>query len=287
MTLNEQFCSEVEDYLNVSGIDATTFGKRAMKDPRFVFDLRKGRSPSARTMDRVRAFMAAHRPPLDERKQAFADLRKNAAPGEERRFLAASAAHADIAEEDLLRANWYGLLGRLLAREPDAELLRDLAGLQGDQSPFGSTLSDLAQAARAAKPEAVRQEYFDLFIGVGGGELVPYGSYYLAGFLHEKPLARLRGDMARLGIARETGVSESEDHIAALCEMMAGLITGRFGAPASLAGQNRFFQDHIGCWAPRFFEDLEAAPPAVFYNPLGSLGRQFMAVEIQAFDMAA
>lgn len=192
-----------------------------------------------------------------------------------------------IADEDQLRANWYGLLGRVLAREPDAELLRTLSRLEGDESDFGAALSALAAAAKAATPATLRQEHFDLFVGVGQGELVPYGSYYLTGFLHEKPLARLRGDMAQLGIERVEGVSEAEDHIAALCEMMAGLILGRFGAPAELAQQQRFFQDHIGCWAPRFFEDLEAAPSASFYMPVGTLGRLFMAVESQAFDMAA
>src|SRR3546814_15777160 len=74
---------------------------------------------------------------------------------------------------------------------------------------------------------------------------------------------------------------------AALCEMMAGLITGSFGAPADLAGQRHFFDTHIGCWAPRFFEDLQAAQSAVLYMPVGTIGRLFLAVEAEAFDMAA
>ena len=115
---------------------------------------------------------------------------------------------------------------------------------------------------------------------------MPYGSYYLTGFLHEKPLAKLRGDMERLGIARNQGTSESEDHIAALLDMMAGLITGRFGAPADLEVQRRFFDDHIGCWAPRFFENLQAAPSAVFYMPVGTLGELFLAVERASLEMA-
>ncbi len=191
------------------------------------------------------------------------------------------------AEEDRLRAGWYSLLARLLAAPADDEVMAVLRGLGDDETELGAALRALKAAAGAASPGAAEQEFFDLFVGVGQGELVPYGSYYLTGFLHEKPLARLRDDMAALGIARSEGVSESEDHIAALCDMMAGLITGAFGAPADLATQRKFFDDHIGCWAPRFFENLEAASSAAFYMPVGTLGRLFMAVESQAFEMAA
>ncbi|MDJ0607932.1 MAG: molecular chaperone TorD family protein [Kiloniellales bacterium] len=191
-----------------------------------------------------------------------------------------------------MRADWYALLARLLSRPADEDLLAILRRLGSDE-PAGSetdlsaTLRALRAAAQGGRVEAIAQEYFDLFIGVGGSELTPYGSYYLTGFLHEKPLARLRDDMAELGIARGEGVAESEDHIAALCDMMAGLITGAFGEPADLATQRRFFDDHIGCWAPRFFENMEASPSAVFYMPVGTLGRLFMSIESQAFAMAA
>lgn len=201
--------------------------------------------------------------------------------------MADSAARFEIAEEDQLRANWYGLLARLLASAPDGKLLQGVSALRGDDSDFGGGLTALAGAAKATSVEAVTQEYFDLFVGVGSAELQPYASYYLTGFLHEKPLARLRGDMARLGVRRGDSIPQSEDHIAALCEMMAGLITGRFGEPADLTTQHRFFQEHVGCWAPRFFEDLEASQSAAFYMPVGTIGRLFMAVESEAFDMAA
>jgi len=201
--------------------------------------------------------------------------------------LAESHAETDIAEEDALRADWYALLARLLRAPADEATLRLVAGLQGDDSELGGAVRALAGAARGAEPGAVTEEYFNLFIGVGQGELLPYGSYYLTGFLNEKPLARLRGDMAELGIARREGVKEPEDHIASLCEMMAGMITGAFGAPLDLARQQEFFARHIGCWAPRFFEDLEAAPSAALYMPVGTIGRLFMAIESQAFEMAA
>ncbi len=206
--------------------------------------------------------------------------------------MADAAVSIEISEEDQLRADWYALLARLLSRPADEDLLAILRRLGSDESAgsetdLSATLRALRAAAQGGRVEAIAQEYFDLFIGVGGSELTPYGSYYLTGFLHEKPLARLRDDMAELGIARGEGVAESEDHIAALCDMMAGLITGAFGEPADLATQRRFFDDHIGCWAPRFFENMEASPSAVFYMPVGTLGRLFMSIESQAFAMAA
>lgn len=191
-----------------------------------------------------------------------------------------------IAEEDQLRAQAYALLARVLARPPSTELLAGIARLQGDDSAFGSALTALGRAARSIAPAAAAEEYETLFIGLAQGELVPYASYYLTGFLHDKPLARLRGDMAGLGIVRTETVSEPEDHIAAICEMMGGLITGRFGPASDLDSQRRFFEAHLLSWAPRFFEDLEGARSAALYMPVGLIGRLFMDVEARAFAMA-
>ena len=198
-----------------------------------------------------------------------------------------AATPIEIAEEDRLRANWYGLLAKLLGAPPERDTLAQIAQLEGDDSELGKVLASLAAAARGTNPEALRDEFFTLFVGVGRGELIPYGSYYLTGFLHEKPLARLRDDMAKLGASRAEGVVETEDHIAALCDTMAGLITGSFGEPAALETQRSFFRDHIGSWAPRFFEDLQAAKGAAFYMPVGAIGSLVMAIEAQAFEMAA
>ena len=151
----------------------------------------------------------------------------------------------ELSEEDQLRRQWYAILGWVLAAPPDRAGLERLSGLNGDDSEIGGAIAALAAAARAAEPAAVEQEFFDLFIGVGRGELVPYGSYYLTGFLHEKPLARLRGDMAQLGIARAEGVPESEDHIAALCDMMSGMITGAFGEPVAFSEHREARMDRI------------------------------------------
>lgn len=166
-------------------------------------------------------------------------------------------------------------------------MLETLAVVQPDGTALGSALAEIGALAQAMPEEAVAAEYNELFIGLTRGELVPYASYYLTGFLYEKPLARLRGDMSRLGIARADASTEPEDHIAALCEMMAGLIVGAFGAPADLTTQRGFFDAHLGPWVARLFEDLEAADAARFYKPVGTLGRLFMGIESEAFAMAA
>lgn len=192
-----------------------------------------------------------------------------------------------VPPEDVLRARCYGLLAQLLRAAPSREVLETLAVVQPDGTLLGSALAEIGALAQAMPEDAVATEYNALFIGLTRGELVPYASYYLTGFLYEKPLARLRGDMGRLGIARADASTEPEDHIAALCEMMAGLIVGAFGAPADLATQRGFFDAHLGPWVGRLFEDLEAADAARFYKPVGTLGRLFMGIESEAFAMAA
>lgn len=188
-----------------------------------------------------------------------------------------------IDEIDRARAREYGLLAVLLLRAPDAELLKRLGDLKADASPLGLAHTGLAQAARDATDRQVAREYFDLFIGLGRGELLPYGSYYLTGFLHERPLARLRADLAALGIERAEANSEPEDHLGFLCEVMAGLADGRFSAPARTDQQ--IFQKHLAPWAGRFLADLEIAESAHFYRRVGTLGRVFMEVESEAFAL--
>lgn len=194
---------------------------------------------------------------------------------------------ADVLPEDELRANQYRLLARFLAKPPDSNLLTFVARFSGDDTPLGTALALLARLARNTTPVKASSEYHELFIGMGRGELLPYGSYYLTGFLNEKPLAELRRDMNELGMARAEETSEPEDHIAALAEMMAGLIMGDFGQPLDLAEQKRFFNQHLAPWAGRFFADLEKAKSATLYTPIGTLGRVFMDIETTAFDMAA
>lgn len=194
---------------------------------------------------------------------------------------------ASVPEEEFLRARLYGLMARLLLAPPPADLLAFLRTLQDDDTEIGRALGQLAQAARNIPAADIGDEYHQLFIGVARGELVPYGSYYLTGFLNEKPLAKLRQDLARMGIARAQGVCEPEDHIGTLCEVMAALIAGEFGDPADLSQQQAFFRAHIEPWARRFFADLEYASAARFYVPVGRLGALLIDIETAGFDMAA
>ena len=205
--------------------------------------------------------------------------------------MAASRAKAiqaiDVLPEDELRASQYRLLARFLARPPDAALLDLTARFTGDDTDLGRALALLARLARNATPAKASDEYHELFIGMGRGELMPYGSYYMTGFLNEKPLALLRRDMAGLGMARAVETSEPEDHIAALSDMMAGLIMGDFVEPLALSEQKAFFDKHMAPWAERFFTDLENAKAATLYTPIGTLGRVFMGIETTAFSMTA
>lgn len=190
-----------------------------------------------------------------------------------------------VAEEDLLRAHLYRLLARFLSAPPSRENLEFAARMSGDGTDLGKAIAGLGAVAKGQSAEAIVQEYHDLFIGVGRGELVPYASYYLTGFLNEKPLARLRRDMTRLGLRRSDSSKEPEDHIAALMDMMAALIDGARGEPAGLGTQRDFYRAHIGTWARHFFTDLEGAKSSVLYATLGQVGRIFMDIEEFAFAM--
>ena len=191
-----------------------------------------------------------------------------------------------VAEEDRLRADLYNFLGVILSGPPDELLLAQTASLTGDDGPLGQAITTLARMAKVSRPKTVESEYNKLFIGLGRGELLPYASYYLTGFLNEKPLAALRRDMAAQGLARAENVFEPEDNIASLMEMMGALIVGRFGQPADLQKQRDFFNKHIGPWAGHFYSDLEAAKNSVFYAPVGSIGRAFMEIEAEAFRLS-
>jgi len=192
----------------------------------------------------------------------------------------------EIADEDRMRADLYNFLGVILSRPPDEMLLAQTKSLSGDESELGQAISTLAKVAALSKPRVIESEFNKLFIGLGRGELLPYASYYLTGFLNEKPLAILRQDMMSNGMARAENVFEPEDNIASLMEMMGALIVGRFGSPADLARQKTFFNKHIAPWAAHFFSDLEAAEASVFYTPVGTVGRTFMEIETEAFRLS-
>ncbi len=186
-------------------------------------------------------------------------------------------------EIDAARSQEYALIGALLLHAPDAALLESLSELKGDATPLGLAHAALADAAAQATVEAVEREYFNLFIGIGRGELLPYASYYLTGFLHERPLARLRDDLVAIGVTREEGVVEPEDHAGILCEIMAGLASRRLPAPTG--AERTIFEKHMAPWIGRFFVDLENAESADFYRRVGTVGRIFVDIEAQAFDL--
>jgi TorA maturation chaperone TorD len=192
---------------------------------------------------------------------------------------------AEVNETDAARAREYALIAAMLARTPSADLLKRIGDLRADPSPLGLLHAELAEAAGETTVENIEREFFDLFIGLGRGELLPYGSFYLTGFLHERPLARLRGDLAALGIERAKNIYEPEDHISILFEVMAGLSIGRLPAPAGT--DRKIFERHIKPWAARFFLDLENAKGAKFYRRVGTLGRVFVEIEAEAFALAA
>ncbi|MCV0367964.1 MULTISPECIES: molecular chaperone TorD family protein [Filomicrobium] len=162
--------------------------------------------------------------------------------------------------------------------------LQHAAQLTGDESPLGQAISKFAKAAAATDEVAADDDFHDLFIGLGRGVLVPFASYYLTGFLHEKPLARLRLDMAALGIERDPSVKEPEDHIASVLEIMAGLVDGSLVGPVDLERQRKFFETHVASWAPYFFKDLSETDQSSFYAALGRIGVEFMEIEKRAFE---
>jgi TorA maturation chaperone TorD len=216
-------------------------------------------------------------------------LSVEAATGVERAVLRpdlyAAAPAAGVDETDAARAQEYALIAALLRRSPDQRFLDRLSRLRGDATPLGLAHVALADAASKADVAKVEREHFDLFIGLGRGELMPYGSYYLTGFLHERPLARLRKDLAAIGIERAEGEAEPEDHAAILCEIMAGLADGRFPAPKG--AERDLFHKHMAPWIGRFFTDLEHANSANFYRHVGALGRTFIEIETEAFAFPA
>lgn len=192
-----------------------------------------------------------------------------------------------VSEEDRLRADLYNFLGLILAGPPDELLLAQTAGLTGDDTDLGRAVGRLADCARTTQPKQAEKEFNALFIGLGRGELLPYASFYLTGFLHEKPLAILRNDLSARRIERAANVYEPEDNIATLMEVMGGLIVGRFSDPATLEDQKTFFNRHIAPWAGHFYSDLETAKTAMLYSAVGSVGKAFMEIEREAFRLTS
>ena len=189
-------------------------------------------------------------------------------------------------DDDTLRAHVYSLLAALLTGPPTADLLRLLDRIEDQQESD----TEMAQAWRMIKEAGGRtnaalldDEYHGLFIGLGRGELIPYGSWYQTGSVMDQPLARLRSDLVALGIQRRSEVRETEDHAAALCETMA--IICSHPAEIGMETQRAFFSEHLKGWMGRFFKDMQQASTARFYRAVGRLGEAFLALEKTYLDL--
>ena len=179
--------------------------------------------------------------------------------------------------EERARAEWYGLLARLWHAPPDAALW---ARFSTADAPPGSLLEPLVGALRGSSVEAAAREYDALFGGVGRPEVFLYGSYYLSGFLNERPLAVLRADLAPLGLTRDRDSGETEDHVAYLFEVMRTLIED-----GDLDRQRRFFRAHVQSWVDALCDAVEAHPAALVWRAVAQSTRTFVNVEAQAFDL--
>lgn len=191
--------------------------------------------------------------------------------------------------EELERAELYGLLARLWLAPPDAPLQAqfNVAVTQAPQS--GALLegpwSELVDAVRSTTLAAAHDEFVALFQGVGKPEVFVYGSYYLAGFLNEKPLAQLRTDLAALGLTRDATSNETEDHVAYIFEVMRYLIAGDDVAVCNLEQQRRFFRAHVQPWVADLCSAVAAHPRARVMAAVAAFTQAFISVEVQAFDM--
>ena len=195
-----------------------------------------------------------------------------------------SDAITPVSPEDHLRAGAYSLLAALLRAVPEHSLLQRLSTIEAPAASdaLGHAWLALKQAAQQVDTDGLEDEFHNLFIGVGRGELVPYASWYITGFMMERPLGELRDDLMRLGYQRQAQVHEPEDHIAALCEVMAMMIQD---PELPFASQRQFFAKHLAVWGETFFMDLEQANSARFYRAVGQLGKEFIRLEKRYLEM--
>lgn len=197
--------------------------------------------------------------------------------------LETAAGDSEGPHADAIRVDTYTLLAALLRQPPTHDLLQSLAAVEPPLAqPLRPTNLErawlsMSSAAKAAQTDRIEEEFNKLFVGISGGELTPYGSWYISGAVMDKPLAALRDDLARLGLQRAEGNAEPEDHAASICETMALLADPDQGLP--LVDQHDFFSAHVGLWLPRFFKDLQEAKNAAFYVSVGQLGEAFIEFE--------
>lgn len=199
----------------------------------------------------------------------------------------------DGLEEDVARADLYGLLALLFFKAPDDDLLHRIAASAaygaGADAPVTAALTQawdgLVQVASSSSAKEWAEEYQELFIGIGKPEIFLYGSYYQAGFMNEKPLVRLRDSLEELGLEAAENVTESEDHIASLCEVMRYLIAGDDLSIANLTQQKKFYDEHMRAWVQELCDAIEIHPLAKHYRSVAALAKAFFEVEAYAMDM--
>ena len=185
------------------------------------------------------------------------------------------------------RADVYGLLARLWSAPPDAALLAGVPQAPGPEagSFLGASWQALVKALRTTTAEAAATEYDTLFVGIGRPEVYLQGSFYLTGFLHETPLAALRGELAELGLTRDPSTADTEDHVAFLFEVMRWLIAGDDAERCNLERQRRFWRTHVQPWVERLCDAVQAHEAARVYAALAGYTRAVAQVETQALDM--
>ena len=192
-------------------------------------------------------------------------------------------------DEETARAEIYGLLSQLFYAAPSEELLAQLQVAVTEAPDAGAFLEDpwreLVACARSQSQAQIAAEYTGLFGGVGKPEVYLFGSHYISGFLNEKPLVKLRHDLAELGLDRRPDMSETEDHAAYVFEVMRYLIAGDDVAVANLTHQMAFFNQHVQPWVSLMCQSLQAHPRAVFYARVAAFTTAFMSVEAQGFDL--
>lgn len=187
------------------------------------------------------------------------------------------------------RANGYRILAAALSAPPDDALLSALAALPSEikEDDCGRALLKLRKAAQNGRGAA--DDYQRLFVGLGRGEVVPYGSWHISGKMMDKPLAHLRRDLRALGLRRQTTAGEPEDHAGALCETMAILCDEESAAAAtgalSFSRQQKIFRAHLAPWMEIFFTDIAEKAGSNFYRAVGEFGAAFLAFERRYFEM--
>jgi TorA maturation chaperone TorD len=189
-------------------------------------------------------------------------------------------------DTDEMRGLVHALLSNLFAAPPNAALLRRLAAIELGPLHAGRMVPawrDLKKAAGEAEADQVNDEFHDLFIGIAHGEVLPYASWYLSGTLMDRPLTKLRGDLKKLGIQRQAGLGESEDHVGALCEVMC--LLAEDGSAAGIERQHAFMTTHMLPWLPQFFQELDRAPSADFYRAVADFGRAFIELEREYLEL--